>query len=243
VTITRIADFQFEVPDSGVVLQFEVSGFGVRTDDRRIVIDPWIAFDQKRAEPDGASRWEHVSKELAAADLAPADVDTVVYTHLDGVGWAVGPDDVTPSFPNARHLVPASEIEAFDAGLRGGTDALDVLRAQGLVDAVEPPLEIAPGVLLEAAPGHTRQGTVVRVRQGDTDSVFVGHLFLHHLQVQNFERVVGDEDPAALIETRRRLMDESAARGTVLYGDLWESPGYGTVTKDGDSYVLQRPGV
>lgn len=239
-TITRVADFPFEVPESGLVLQFEVSGFGVRAGDRRIVIDPWMAFDQKRSEPDGADRWARISKELAAADLAPDDVDTVVYTHLDGVGWAVGPDDATPNFPNARHLVPAGELDAFDEGRRGATEALEVLRTHGLVDGVEAPLEIAPGVTLEAATGHTRSSIVVRVRQDDgaADAVFVGHLFLHPAQVTRYERVVGDEDPEALIATRRRLLDEAATAGSVLYGDLWAEPGFGRVTKDGDAYQL-----
>ena len=57
-TIIRIVDFPFEVPDSGVMLKFEVCGFGIRTGDRRIVIDPWLAFDPKRPEPDGPQRWE-----------------------------------------------------------------------------------------------------------------------------------------------------------------------------------------
>lgn len=119
-TIIRIADFPFEVPDSGVMLSFEVCGFGVRTRDRRIVIDPWLAFDSKRSEPDAGSRWMRISDELTAADLAPDTVDTVVYTHLDGVGWAVGTDETTPNFPHARHVVPSGELDAFDADRGAG---------------------------------------------------------------------------------------------------------------------------
>ena len=100
-TITRVADFPFEFPDSGLVLSFEVCGFGVRTADRRIVVDPWMAFDERRSEPDGPARWDRIRSELTAADLAPDDVDTVVFTHLDGVGWAVGPDGATPAFRRA----------------------------------------------------------------------------------------------------------------------------------------------
>src|SRR3954451_2211054 len=113
VRITRIADFPFEFPDSGVVLNFEVCGFGIRTVDRRIIVDPWLAFDQNRSQPDAADRWSRVSDRLQAADLAPDTVDTVVFTHLDGVGWAVSPDGETPSFANARHLVAAGELAAF----------------------------------------------------------------------------------------------------------------------------------
>jgi glyoxylase-like metal-dependent hydrolase (beta-lactamase superfamily II) len=246
-TITRVVDFSFEYEDPSATLAVEVCGFGVRTDGRRILIDPWLAFDAKQGEADAAARWKRISKELAAADLASADIDTVVFTHLDGVGWAVGLDGV-PSFPHARHLVPAGELEAFDQGRRGGTEALEVLRAHGLVDPVEAPLEIAPGVTLEAAVGHTKSSTVVRVREGtvgegtvgegNVESLFVGHLFLNPVQIQRLETVLGDEDPAALVETRRRLLDEAVASGAVLYGDLWAGMGCGTVVKYGDSYAL-----
>jgi len=238
VTIIRIVDFPFEFPDSGVLLKFEVCGFGIRTDDRRIVIDPWLAFDPKRAEPDGPQRWARISDELRAADLAPEAVDTVVYTHLDGVGWAVGPDGQSPNFPNARHLVPAGEITAFGAGLRTDTEGLNVLSAHGLVDAIELPHEVAAGIVIEPAPGHTPSNGIVRVQQGENEVAFVGHMFLHPAQVHRYERAEIEPDPETAIETRVRVLDLAAERGTVLYGDLWDAPGCGTVTKDGDRFEL-----
>jgi glyoxylase-like metal-dependent hydrolase (beta-lactamase superfamily II) len=238
VRIIRVADFPFEVPDSGVVLKFEVCGFGVRTEDRRILVDPWLAFDGKRSDADGAQRWARVSAELSAADLAPDEVDTVVYTHLDGVGWAVGPDDETPSFRNARHLVPGGELDAFDAGLRVETEGLKVLRDHGLVDAIDAPYEVARGVVFEPWPGHTPSSGVVRVQDGDDEAVFFGHLFLHPAQVSRYERAEIEADPEGTIDARVRLLDSAAARGTVLYGDLWASPGFGKVTKAGDRYEL-----
>ncbi len=237
-TIVRIADFPFEVPDSGITLKFEVCGFGVRTGDRRIVIDPWLAFDAKRVEPDGPERWAGIRDELSAADLAPDEVDTVVYTHLDGVGWAVGPDDRAPNFPNARHLVPKGELDAFDEGLRVETEGLNALRDNDLVDPIEALHPIAPGVVFEPWPGHTPSSGVVRVRDGEGEAVFFGHLFLHPAQVRRYDRAEIEADPEATVAARLRLLDEAVARGTVLYGDLWEAPGYGTVTKAGDSYDL-----
>src|SRR5205823_14011770 len=63
-TIVRIPDFGFDVPEGSRTLHFEVCGFGVRVGDRRIEIDPWLAFDERRAEPDGADRWERLVDEL-----------------------------------------------------------------------------------------------------------------------------------------------------------------------------------
>ena len=238
VTISRIADFPFEFEDSGTMLRFEVCGFGVRTAGRRIVIDPWLAFDGTRADPDANERWHRISHALCAADLAPEAVDTVVYTHLDGVGWAVAADETTPNFANARHLVPTGELQAFDAGERVATEGLHVLREHGLVEPIDAPHEISPGVVFEPWPGHTPSSGVVRVQDDEGEALFFGHLFLHPAQVNRYDRAEIEADPAATVAARVRLLDDATARGTVLYGDLWDAPGYGTITKDGDRYEL-----
>jgi glyoxylase-like metal-dependent hydrolase (beta-lactamase superfamily II) len=189
------------------------------------VIDPWLAFDEKRSEPDGPDRWNRISKELAAADVDPVDVDTVVFTHLDGVGWALGPDNRTPGFPNARHLVTQTEIDALRAGERQGSEGAGTLIDLGLVDALEVG-EIAPGVRAEHCPGHSAGGVVVHVTDDDGDAVFVGHLFLHPAQLQAVERAELEIDPQLSIATRRAVLADAHARNAKLYGDLWESPGW-----------------
>ena len=224
-TIVRVADFTFEVPEGGQLLHFEVSGFGVIAGDRRIVIDPWLAFDEKRSEPDGPDRWARIAKQLAGADLDPADVDTVLFTHLDGVGWALGPDNRTPGFPNARHLVTQTEIDALHSGHRGGSEGADTLIELGLVDVLEMG-ELAPGVRIESAPGHSSGGVVVHVTDDDGDAVFIGHLFLHPAQLRAVERAELDEDPQTTITTRRAVLSDARERNAKLYGDLWEAPGW-----------------
>ncbi len=203
------------------MLQFEVSGFGVTAGGRRVVIDPWLAFDAKRSDPDGPDRWGRISKELTAADLDPNDVDTVIYTHLDGVGWALGPDGETPGFPNARHLVTQEELDAEVAGLRGGSEGVRRLLELGLVDALVPG-EVAPGVVVESAPGHSSGGVIVHA-EGAT---FVGHLFLHPAQLTAVERAELEPNPELSIRVRREVLASAKARGVKLYGDLWAKPGW-----------------
>ncbi len=224
-SIVRISDFSFEVPEGNRMLHFDVCGFGVRAGERRIVIDPWLAFDSKRSEPDGTDRWARISKELAAADLDPDDVDTVVFTHLDGVGWALGPDDQTPGFPNARHLVTQTEIDEEAAGRRDGSHGVRRLLDLGLVDALEPG-EIAPGVRVEAAPGHSNGGVVVHVDDDGQPTVMVGHLFLHPAQLVAVDRTELEPDPEASASVRRAVLADAKASGAKLYGDLWAAPGW-----------------
>jgi hypothetical protein len=56
--------------------------------------------------------------------------------------------------------------------------------------------------------------------------------------VSRYERAEIEADPAATIDARVRLLDDAAARGSVLYGDLWAAPGFGKVTKNDDRYEL-----
>jgi glyoxylase-like metal-dependent hydrolase (beta-lactamase superfamily II) len=224
-TIVRVPDFAFEFPEGQRVLQFEVSGFGILAGGRRIVIDPWMAFDEKRSEPDGSERWQRISNELTAAGLAPSEVDTVVYTHLDGVGWALGADDHTPGFPNARHLVTQIEIDALHDGHRKGSEGADTLIDLGLVDALELG-EITAGVRVESAPGHTTGGVVVHVSDASGEAVFIGHLFLHPAQLTAVDRAELEPDPERSIKVRRAVLADAKARGAKLYGDLWAEPGW-----------------
>ncbi|WP_220140238.1 MBL fold metallo-hydrolase [Kitasatospora acidiphila] len=106
---------------------------------------------------------------LAGEGLTPADVDTVVYTHLhhDHVGWT---SDVAPApgFPEgrevggltfraARHLVSAAEWRHWEGrGAFPGPDAKAVQEPLGGVTGfVADGEEIAPGVRILPTPGHT----------------------------------------------------------------------------------------
>lgn len=78
--------------------------------------------------------------ELAAAGIDPADVDTVVLTHLhsDHIGWAVTGTPGRPYFPNASYLVQRAELDAagtLNPGLPAGLIA--PLRAAGQLRVVD----------------------------------------------------------------------------------------------------------
>ena len=44
--------------------------------------------------------------EVAAVGAPAAAIDTVVLSHVDGIGWSTRPTE-RPTFPNARYLLPA----------------------------------------------------------------------------------------------------------------------------------------
>jgi glyoxylase-like metal-dependent hydrolase (beta-lactamase superfamily II) len=143
--------------------------------------------------------------------LEPGEVDVVVHTHLhvDHVGW-------TGSFPNARYVVHADEWAYFmsDESLAERPHLREkLLPLEDRFERVTGETEIAPGVHVQPAPGHTPGHMIVR-----TDGVAaIGDLVAHELQVRDPELVfVNDMDNGAAAATRRRVIEELAHDGAAV---------------------------
>jgi len=88
---------------------------------------------------------------------------------------------VDTAVPNARVVISTAELASVDASPATlGAPALGELVEQGAVDGTEPPVEIAPGVVMELTGGHTPGHCVIRIADG---AVFVGHLAVNPVQV------------------------------------------------------------
>ena len=94
-------------------------GFLIETADRKIIVD--LAFgDLEMSVPQigGSFIGGRLLDSLSQTGIAPADVDTILYTHLhlDHVGWTAQNGALT--FSRARHLAGAGEWDFW----RGVTD-------------------------------------------------------------------------------------------------------------------------
>jgi glyoxylase-like metal-dependent hydrolase (beta-lactamase superfamily II) len=213
-------------------LRLGTSAIAIDTPGARIVVDPWLAFDDPdRESPEARARIERLLASLNDAGFAPESVDVVVNTHIDGVGTNTRPADggmEVPAFPNARYVIPAEEIAALKAGRLPGAEALEVLCTDGLID--EPDGRIAGDVRVEPGPGHSAGHHVVRVGSADSAAVIIGHMFLHPAQVFAPEPRAGlDENVELAAETRRTLLARAADENTLVIGPLWATPGAGTI--------------
>jgi len=163
----------------------------------------------------------------------------VVNTHVDGIGVNVLRDG-SPTFPNARYLVPRAELEAMRAGTHTekDADALLALQDDGIVEATEGDEMLLDGVRLEDAPGHNPGMHVVWVEDDERAAVIVGHLFLHPAQIANPSIENADRDPVALEATRRSLLSRCTDIGALVVGPLFAPPGAGRVQPEGDAWRL-----
>ncbi|MGC4817614.1 MBL fold metallo-hydrolase [Micromonospora sp. DT63] len=124
--------------------------------------------------------------ELAAAGIDPADVDTVVLTHLhsDHIGWAVTGTPGRPYFPNASYLLQRTELEAAETinpGLPAGL--LAPLRAAGQLRVVDGEATLTPAVRLLPTPGHTPGHQSVLLTAADERMLLTGDLLVHLVQL------------------------------------------------------------
>ncbi|MBF8189529.1 MBL fold metallo-hydrolase [Nonomuraea sp. K274] len=160
-----------------------------------------------------ASSWAPVpgalAGELAAVGVTPAEIGTVILTHLHSDHASGVVAGGRPVFENARHVLQRAELEA------AGGLMLDqvVSRIRDLLHVVEGDAEAAPGVHVNFAPGHTPGHQIARVG----DVVMTGDLVLHPVQLDNpAVRYLYDDDQVAAALTRAETLGALRAESAIL---------------------------
>lgn len=225
-----------------------VGAFLIRTAGRVILVD--LGIGPVRFGVPGAVdfRGGALLDSLAAQGLSPADVDTVVFTHLhhDHVGWVsdLAPDPHLPpgavagglTFAGARHLVAEREWRHWTAAPGfPGPDAEAALRPlAGAVAFVADGEQIAPGVTVLATPGHTPGHLSVCVT--DPERPEAGRILVlgdvMHCQVQVTESRWAfrfDVDPDLATATRERVLKEAEDGRTLVAGGHFAGHVFGRV--------------
>jgi glyoxylase-like metal-dependent hydrolase (beta-lactamase superfamily II) len=204
----------------------------VRTGQHTVLIETGIGNKQPSKMQQIFQNQALLLDSLAAADIAPGEVDFVVNTHLhfDHCGWntTLQPDGrVTPTFPNARYFAHAGEVAHGRLQLeRDRVSYLgpnyDPLIASGQMTLLDEAAlaaggAICPGVSVELYPGHTAQMLGIHIEPnravesrpaGSTPNphaCYIGDLIptSHHLDPT---WVMGyDLDPLRCIEERKRF--------------------------------------
>ncbi|MBY8874345.1 MBL fold metallo-hydrolase [Micromonospora sp. PLK6-60] len=156
--------------------------------------------------------------ELAAAGIDPADVRTVVLTHLhsDHIGWAVTGTPGRPYFPNADYLLQRAELDAVESinpGLPAGLIA--PLRAAGQLRVVDGDTDLTPGVRALSTPGHTPGHQCVLVGTPEERLLLTGDLLVHAIQlVDPTLPYAHEQDPPTARASRLTLLQTLAETTT-----------------------------
>lgn len=192
---------------------------------------------------------------LAAAGVAPGDIDIVILTHMHP-DHSAGLTDMTTGkahYANAELIVHTNEPCHWgdDAAMARGTEREQRLFFQAGRDQIAPYRdrmrmfdrggEVFPGVTAMPFTGHTPGHTGYMVASGGEQLLIWGDItHVPDVQLARPEvTVVVDSDPAAAAATRARVLDMVATDRLLVTGMHMHYPGFAHVARRaGGGYAL-----
>jgi glyoxylase-like metal-dependent hydrolase (beta-lactamase superfamily II) len=183
---------------------------------------------------------------MKASGYSPEQVTIVVITHMHGDHINGLLNGNTPEFPNARYIGGKIEYDFWTDTARAGTPAEG--NAAAVIAKVKPLIDkftlidagdvIAPGIISEAAYGHTPGHMIFQIESAGKRLVLTADTANHYvasLGRPDWE-VAFDLDKAMAIETRKRVLDMIAADRIPFIGYHMPFPSVGYVEKAGDGF-------
>ena len=224
----------------------------VDTGTARVLIDAGVG-------PALGPRFGQVAAHLRRGGVDPATVSHVILSHghsdhihglLDGRG--------DPTFPNARHVWVDDEWHYWNSAraerdlaalplpeeLRAGhvQAARHILPAlAGRTDRVPAASEVAPGVTLLPAPGHTPAMTAVLIASGESRLLYladVAHIPATSLPHPEWSPSL-DHQPGEAMATRRRLLGQAADERMLVMAYHFPFPALGHVRRAGAAFAWE----
>lgn len=204
----------------------------------------------------GVGQWQPTATSLPgnmkAAGIDPAKISTILLSHFhpDHIFGLLEKGTNAPVYPNAELVVSATEYKWWtepgrveklpEARKPLGTRIQSAFPAWKNFQLVEGEQEVAPGVRLVSAPGHTPGHAAFHVSSGSAqlmisnDTAYVPALLAPHPEWQG----AYDQDGPLAVETRRKLLDRVIAEKMMVCGAHFPFPGAGSFAKDGSGYAF-----
>ena len=229
----------FVSPDGSTI--FALTATCVRTPDALVVVDPCISYDDRFAQGRDEQAAHFLDIVMSDAGFSPDDVDLVVNTPCDGLGWNVRPgpgEKLVSSFSNATHAWSRLEIERIAIDQREDSAVVRRLSDEGRVTLVDAPASLTGGVHVEPSPGHTPGNLDVWISSGDAHAVVVGDAVLSPMQLAEPGWTGLDMVDDAAPRLRRALFDRCVTDDVLMIGPHFGTPGAGRVAVEGEEWKL-----
>lgn len=184
--------------------------------------DKWDAKRRDIYDFEGSPRFPD---QLAAHGVKPENVDIVINTHLhfDHCGWNTRTVNgkMRPTFPNARYVVQKKDFEHAKNPTERDRASFLLENYLPVEEAaqwwlLEGDTEIAPGVTVVTAPGHTHAMQCVKLTGGGKTAVFLADLVptTAHLPLA---WIMGfDLFPLTTLENKKKWLPQIAKNGWLV---------------------------
>jgi glyoxylase-like metal-dependent hydrolase (beta-lactamase superfamily II) len=186
---------------------------------------------------------------LAAAGVAPSEVDVVIASHLHfdhAGGFTVRDADgtVRPQFPRARHIVRRGEWEdARRPHERNRASYFDEnyapLEGAGLLDLVDADGEVLTGIRLRRTGGHTKHHQIVEMVSGGRSAIFAADLLptAAHLPLPY---IMGyDLYPMETLDFKRAFLAEAVEQEHLILFEHDPSVAAGVIRREGSRLTIE----
>jgi glyoxylase-like metal-dependent hydrolase (beta-lactamase superfamily II) len=218
----------------------------LKTGDKRIMVDAGSGVGQWQANA------THLPANMKAAGIDRSQISTILISHFhpDHVWGLMERGTNAAVFPEAELVVNSAEykfwtepgrFEQLPEGRRqAGERIADVFPTWNNWRPVETGTEVAPGIQILEAYGHTPGHSVFLVTSGSdqlmvsNDTMYVPALLAPHPEWQG----AYDQDGPMAVTTRRKIIDCVIADRMMICGAHFPFPGLGTFVKDGNAYAF-----
>lgn len=202
----------------------------------------------------GVGQWQanatHLPGNMKAAGIDREKISTVLISHFhpDHVWGLMEKGTNALTFPNAELVTNATEykfwteegrVEKLPEGRKAaGRRIAENFPKWKNWKLVENGAEVAPGVRIMEAYGHTPGHSVFLVTSGkdqlmvSNDTMYVPGILAPHPGWQGSY----DQDGPLAVTTRHKIIDQVIADKMMICGAHFPFPGAGTFVKDGDAY-------
>jgi glyoxylase-like metal-dependent hydrolase (beta-lactamase superfamily II) len=195
-----------------------------------------------------------LQRNLKAAGVNPADIESVILTHMhpDHSAGLTNPKTGEKFFPNAELVVHQNEPRHWqdDGAMSRADDRARALYFQCAREQMAPyhnqmrtfdgAVEVFPGVTSVPLHGHTPGHSGYMIESGGKSLLIWGDIVhVPEVQVPRPEvTMVFDTDPGQAAATRRRIFDQVTTDRQLIAGMHVHFPGFANLVKEGDRYLM-----
>ena len=239
---------QIEMETHDERLHLSVNCVVLRVGERVILLDTGTGRDDQALLDRLGGECGHLLDNLRQLGISPSAIDTVVVSHAHGdhIGGATVPQDaeMQPTFERARYWMGQAEWDHWTqpdvmAERPSLGRKLPPLRAHQVLELADAEVDVAPGVRLIPAPGHTPGHLCVAITSGSEMAIYTGDLVHHLAQLEQTDwSPTVDLLPAMSAASRRRILDQAIREHAVLLTAHLPTPG--VVTHDAGGWQLSE---